>query len=70
MANVKINPNNYDNKLIDWKNSATNRGDLLYFVTDELNEKDINQLAWKKGLIIKIETIGFLSKITFLDILI
>ncbi len=69
MANVKINSNNYDNKLIDWKNSATNRSDLLYFVTDELNEKDIQQLAWKKGLIIKIETIGFLSKITFLDIL-
>ncbi len=70
MANVKINSNNYDNKLHDWKTSATNRGDFLYFVTDELNERDINQLAWKKGLIIKIETIGFLSKITFLDILI
>ena len=70
MPNVKINQSNYDNKLNDWKNSATNRGDVLYFVTDELNEKDIQQLAWKKGLIIKIETIGFLSKITFLDILI
>lgn len=45
-------------------------GDLLYFVTDELNEKDIQQVAWKKGLIVKIETIGFLSKVTFLDILI
>jgi hypothetical protein len=70
MPNVKINQSNYDNKLIDWKNSATNRSDVLYFITDELNEKDIQQLAWKKGLIIKIETIGFLSKITFLDILI
>ena len=70
MPNVKINQANYDNKLNDWKNSATNRSDVLYFVTDELNEKDIQQLAWKKGLIIKIETIGFLSKITFLDILI
>lgn len=70
MPNVKINQSNYDNKLNDWKNSATNRGDLLYFVTDELNEKDIQHVAWKKGLIIKIETIGFLSKITFLDILI
>ena len=70
MPNVKINQANYDNKLIDWKNSATNRSDLLYFVTDEMNEKDIQQLAWEKGLIIKIETIGFLSKITFLDILI
>ncbi len=69
MANVKINQANYDNKLNDWKNSATNRGDLLYFVTDELNEKDIQQVAWKKGLIVKIETIGFLSKIIFLDIL-
>lgn len=39
MPNVKINQSNYDNKLNDWKNSATNRGDLLYFVTDELNEK-------------------------------
>ena len=48
MANVKINQANYDNKLNDWKNSATNRGDLLYFVTDELNEKDIQQVAWKK----------------------
>ena len=70
MANVKINQANYDNKLNDWKNSATNRGDLLYFVTDELNEKDIQQVAWKKGLVVKIETIGFLSKVTFLDILI
>ena len=69
MPNVKINQSNYDNKLNDWKNSATNRGDLLYFVTDELNEKDIQQVAWKKGLIVKIETIGFLSKIIFLDIL-
>lgn len=69
MANVKINQANYDNKLHDWKTSVTNRADVLYFVTDELNEKDIQQLAWKKGLIIKIETIGFLSKITFLDIL-
>lgn len=69
MPNVKINQANYDNKLNDWKNSETNRGDLLYFVTDELNEKDIQQIAWKKGLIVKIETIGFLSKVTFLDIL-
>ena len=69
MPNVKINQSNYDNKLNDWKNSATNRGDLLYFVTDELNEKDIQQVAWKKGLIVKIETIGFLSKVTFLGIL-
>ena len=69
MPNVKINQSNYDNKLNDCKNSATNRGDLLYFVTDELNEKDIQQVAWKKGLIVKIETIGFLSKIIFLDIL-
>ena len=70
MPNVKINQSNYDNKLNDWKNSATNRGDLLYFVSDEICERDIQQIAWKKGLIIKIETIGFLSKITFLDILI
>jgi len=69
MANVKINQQNYDNKLHDWKTSVTNRADVLYFVTDELNEKDIQQLAWKKGLIIKIETIGFLSKITFIDTL-
>jgi len=70
MPNVKINQNNYDNKLQDWKASATNRGDFLYFVTGELNETEVQQLAWKKGLIIKIESVGFLSKITFLDILI
>ena len=70
MANVKTNQSNYDNNLSDWKNSATNRGDVLYFVSDELNERDVNQLAWKKGLIIKLEKVGFLSKITFLDILI
>ena len=69
MPNVKINQANYDNKLQDWKTSVTNRADGLYFVTDELNEKDIQQVAWKKGLIVKIETIGFLSKVTFLDIL-
>ena len=69
MPNVKINQANYDNKLQDWKTSVTNRADVLYFVTDELNEKDIQQVAWKKGLIVKIETIGFLSKVTFLDIL-
>ena len=69
MANVKINSNNYDTKLHDWKTSATNRGDFLYFVTDELNEKDIQQIAWKKGLIISITNTGFLSKITFIDTL-
>ena len=69
MANVKINSNNYDTKLHDWKTSATNRSDVLYFVTDELNEKDIQQLAWKKGLIISITNAGFLSKITFIDTL-
>ena len=69
MANVKINLNNYDNKLHDWKTSVTNRADVLYFVTDELNEKDIQQLAWKKGLIISITNAGFLSKITFIDTL-
>jgi len=69
MANVKTNQSNYDNKLSDWKNSATNRGDVLYFVTDELNEKDIQQIAWKKGLIISITNAGFLSKITFIDTL-
>ena len=69
MANVKTNQSNYDNKLSDWKNSATNRGDVLYFVTDELNEKDIQQIAWKKGLIISITSAGFLSKITFIDTL-
>lgn len=69
MPNVKINQANYDNKLNDWKNSATNRGDVLYFVTDELNEKDIQQIAWKKGLIISITNAGFLSKITFIDTL-
>jgi len=69
MANVKINQQNYDNKLNDWKNSEKNRGDVLYFVSDEINERDINQLAWKKGLIIIITNIGFLSKITFVDIL-
>lgn len=70
MPNVKVNQQNYDNKLTDWKQSATNRGDILYFITEELNEKEVNQMAWKNGLIIKIETIGFLSKITFVDILI
>ncbi len=69
MANVKINSNNYDNKLHDWKTSVTNRADVLYFVTDELNEKDIQQIAWKKGLIISITNAGFLSKITFIDTL-
>ena len=29
MPNVKINQSNYDNKLNDWKNSATNRGGLI-----------------------------------------
>lgn len=69
MANVKTNQSNYDNKLSDWKNSATNRGDVLYFISDELNEKDIQQIAWKKGLIISITNAGFLSKITFIDTL-
>ena len=69
MPNVEIKKDNNNNKLNDGKNTEKNRGDLLYFVTDELNEKDIQQVAWKKGLIVKIETIGFLSKIIFLDIL-
>jgi hypothetical protein len=49
MPNVKINQSNYDNKLIDWKNSATNRSDVLYFVTDELNERRHSAISLEKG---------------------
>ena len=69
MPNIKIIQTTLDEKLTCWKKSEINREDVLYFLTEELNEKDIEKIAWELGLIIKIETIGFLSKIIFIDIL-
>lgn len=70
MANVRINQNNFDNKINDWKVSDKNRLDTLYFLSDELNEREINLVAWKKGILISISKSDFISKITFIDILI
>lgn len=70
MAKVKINSNNYDNKLIDWKNNTgTSRADILYYSNEELNQSDIFQVAWKKGLIISIDKQSYYSTITYIDIL-
>ncbi len=71
MANIKINASNYDNKLNDWKNNVgATRADILHFVPGELNPADIQQVAWKKNLIVSIEAVNeFVSKITYVDIL-
>lgn len=69
MANVKISIENYESKLKDWKDSVDNRVDNLYFISEELNDKDIHKKAWEIGLIISVSSQGFLSKINFVDIL-
>jgi hypothetical protein len=71
MANIKLTASNFDNKLEDWKNNvSTSRADVLYFLTSEINEIDIQQVAWEKNLLISISSVdNFTSKITFVDIL-
>lgn len=69
MTNVKISIENYESKLKDWKDSVDNREDNLYFISEELNDKDIHKKAWEIGLIISVSFQGFLSKINFVDIL-
>ena len=71
MANIKLTANNFDNKLEDWKNNvSTSRVDVLYFLTSEINETDIQQVAWEKNLLISISGVdNFTSKITFVDTL-
>jgi hypothetical protein len=71
MANIKLTTSNYDNKLADWENNiGTTRADILYFLTSEINETDIQQVAWKKNVLISITRVdNFTSKITFLDTL-
>ena len=71
MANIKLTANNFDNKLEDWKNDVGfSRADVLYFLTSEINETDIQQVAWEKNLLIAISSVdSFTSKIIFVDIL-
>ena len=70
MANIKINEQNKENKLSQWKNDPLTRTDIYFFISDEINERDIQQIAFKKGLIIEVSRVNnFLSKIVFIDIL-
>lgn len=69
MANIKLTQSNFDNMLSNWKtNKDTSRGDIFYFITEEINERDIRQVSWKKNILINISQVdNYVSKITFVD---
>lgn len=71
MANIKLTTSNYDKVLSDWENNISNsRENVLYFLKSEINETDIQQMAWKKNMLISISGVdSFTSKITFIDTL-
>lgn len=71
MANIKLTPQNLENKLDEWENNVgTSRDDVYYFLTSVINETDIQQMAWDKNLLISISSVdNFTSKIIFVDTL-
>jgi hypothetical protein len=50
--------------------TATSRTDNFYFVSIELNENTIRQLAWNQNLILDVSSInGYNNKFVFSEIL-
>lgn len=71
MASVKMTQNNSNNVLNDMKNNVgTSRSDEYYFCTNEINVKDLRDLAFKKNLIISVVQVDeYASKMNFITIL-
>lgn len=71
MAKVMLNNANKKALLLDWKNSTANRTNELYFISEDINEKEVIEACFAAKILIKIETVdAILSKITFVDDLI
>jgi hypothetical protein len=71
MANIKATSENIEQIIIDMVNdTATSRTDNFYFVSNELNENTIRQLAWNQNLILDVSSInGYNNKFVFSEIL-
>lgn len=70
MANIKLDNENKESLLLDWKNSVTNRGDVLYFIKEDVNLVELERLAFSIGVIIKVENhSNALLKVTLVDLL-
>ncbi len=70
MANVKLDNENKESLLLDWKNSVTNRADILYFIKEDVNLVELERLAFSIGVIIKVENhSNALLKVTLVDLL-
>ena len=70
MASRKLTNTNKVSLLQDWAQNATNRGDFLYFITEQLNPRELEEQAFNRGLLIRIDQVdGLVSKITFVDLL-
>lgn len=70
MANIKLDNENKESLLLDWKNSVTNRADVLYFIKEDVNLVELERLAFSIGVIIKVENhSNALLKVTLVDLL-
>jgi hypothetical protein len=70
MANVQMTNNNKVALLTDWKNNANNRGNVLYYVTNQINVQELQESAFNAKVLIAVAPVdAVLSKITFVDIL-
>ena len=67
MANNKMTVGNYDNTLTAMKNNTgAARTDTYYFCKDEINLKELRDLAWKKGVVVTIASVDdYISTINF-----
>lgn len=70
MANIKLNNSNKESLLLDWKNNSANRGDILYFIKEDINIIELERLAFNVGVLIQIDNHdNEILKITFIDLL-
>lgn len=71
MAKVMLNNNNKVQILLDWKNNTANRANELFFITEDINSKELMEFCFERKILIHFETIDtVISKITFIDELI
>jgi hypothetical protein len=71
MANIKATSTNIEQIITDMVNDiATSRTDQFYFVSNELNENTIRQIAWDRNIIVNVVSVnGYNNKFSFLEIL-
>jgi hypothetical protein len=73
MARVRVTANNIQSKLTDWAQSATNRGDELVCLPEDVDMKDAQKKSFygPSKMVVKVQpdaTDPFI-KITFVEIL-